>query len=1465
MEFNLSNTNIHLVFGDGGTNNGGSKVGIESSEIMPAISVPKRSVGDSVMTIDLSNSKYYAFTPEGLGEDFALIRKGDDRVIVRVRVHDYIERMWFGNDGMVMYASEDNYVLAPFVKFNDGVHGTTIEDCSFMSSVKKASILVGEDDFDKPFISFASLDENHLTIDDFGRCSAVAEAVDPIEVEMFASYTNDAFAEIEVTIFGAITSGMIKIHDQGSGYDPADPPEVLIFGGTGTGVRGTAVLTGGKVTSIDIDPLEGGTGYSDNTDENILKVIIQKRRPDDARGALTLTGDTISSGTISFVGDNYIEQPVVRLVGGGDGGSGGEVEAVMTGQTVTGLNVITAGTGYTKAPQVVIKRLEERTTVTIKESLKTLQQPILKKIKSLTASNTNLPKTNLLLLADGFTNENDFNKVVKDIEAYMFSEVHEPYGALRGSMDVYSAFIPSVTDGISIVTGLMDGGVMAESDALNYRNGTIMPTIPIVDGIDREGIIPPTTPYSLEELVNIVGLPYHGAPTAHGAAQTFWNSGQYSGFNPNKVDTYLFNAWKVMIPTILPQLKSSTFGYSFGTPFNGTVFSQLTADLPYGSWYRRGATRAAIADKRRVSKGGAAAFLNRFILSLRYEDITDPDYTVSVGWSLAGSDKGLVCMVLNSEQYGGAKQGNAFASSLGDETDVPMKSLVTYPDKYEVKVFPTDRNLADAARTFAHEMGHCKKFGLLDEYENTDGNLTNSPVSFKDLREVEASANSTTLRKVVNNGSLLADKDIDPGLIKWNWHRVELASVIIEAAVNEGATDVKIKVEVPTAKLWTAAMGDSRNVILTTREINPDNAFLEVKTLGDVKGLVITNINEATGIITLEGEQLDDPLDFPTGSFLYLPLREGGAITNVEVVVAGAGYTKNPKIEVIGDGKKGKIKVVELVGEALDETKIEIKSGGKGYTKDPLLEVKSSGKDEPTVVAKLKATITPENTGILYFKIKKGGSGYTTVPDVEIVGGKLNGTSPTGPDEALATAVLSNAIVTGVTLTTGGSGYIPEIITELTGGGGIGGEISVSASNGVIHERNVEIKNPGVGYTSAPTFTVTGGTTAPIINLTVTPNGWIDGFEVVDGGAGFDERSPRAIYLKPIHPVGKGARIRAIMKDDSFPIMDQGTFKEFIIEQPGHGYTEIGLTFGFDDKTPQAVHLTRPSFTLSPSNFDIVTGSFANLLIGDLDSNSIVYPDIHLPLEVIITDKDGVDMGAEIKPVVNDAGVIATLDFIEAGEGYGTGVPPYKVEILGGTMSDEDPAHKATASIAITKTVLKVIIDPAASGKGYLKIPEVQITGGGGTGAVVVAELDYFSRLIDRNVFKHLESSKTAFGEKNGGECDTANEDALEVVKPEGVLFFDYPLYKPYTVGIYEGGATWNCKTYRPTGISMMRSKSSKIQEVVQDISGDNNERKIIYHRFNYPSRYYMVSKVNPALLPRIDDDIQREYNTLKK
>jgi FtsP/CotA-like multicopper oxidase with cupredoxin domain len=138
----------------------------------------------------------------------------------------------------------------------------------------------------------------------------------------------------------------------------------------------------------------------------------------------------------------------------------------------------------------------------------------------------------------------------------------------------------------------------------------------------------------------------------------------------------------------------------------------------------------------------------------------------------------------------------------------------------------------------------------------------------------------------------------------------------------------------------------------------------------------------------------------------------------------------------------------------------------------------------------------------LTIAVTNGGSGYTAVPNVTI------SAAPGGAGSgATATAILSTGSVTSVT-GTGGSGYVSPTVSF--SGGGIApvqatGVAILSASGGVI--TGIQMTSGGSGYTSAPTVAITDanhtGTQFAAFEATITPAGSIAGVTVTNPGSNY--------------------------------------------------------------------------------------------------------------------------------------------------------------------------------------------------------------------------------------------------------------------------------------------------------------------------------------------------------------------------
>ncbi|OZI64618.1 phage tail tube protein [Bordetella genomosp. 4] len=79
--------------------------------------------------------------------------------------------------------------------------------------------------------------------------------------------------------------------------------------------------------------------------------------------------------------------------------------------------------------------------------------------------------------------------------------------------------------------------------------------------------------------------------------------------------------------------------------------------------------------------------------------------------------------------------------------------------------------------------------------------------------------------------------------------------------------------------------------------------------------------------------------------------------------------------------------------------------------------------------------------------------------------------------------VMATGIVSGITVTNGGSGYTTAPTVTLSGGGGTGATATATVSGGVVTA--ITVTNPGSGYTSAPTVAIDGDGTGAAATATL--------------------------------------------------------------------------------------------------------------------------------------------------------------------------------------------------------------------------------------------------------------------------------------------------------------------------------------------------------------------------------------------
>ena len=165
---------------------------------------------------------------------------------------------------------------------------------------------------------------------------------------------------------------------------------------------------------------------------------------------------------------------------------------------------------------------------------------------------------------------------------------------------------------------------------------------------------------------------------------------------------------------------------------------------------------------------------------------------------------------------------------------------------------------------------------------------------------------------------------------------------------------------------------------------------------------------------------------------------------------------------------------------------LTIQNQGSGYTTVPNVALTGGGGVEATA----SAGITLTGGNITAINVTQGGSGYTEAPTV-VITGDGSGASAT------ATIAFSGGGVESVTVTNGGAGFNPFNLPAITfsGGGGTGAAAEATIVDGII--TGITVTSPGSGYSVAPTVTIGVPAPADQGNTPLAP----DGLFVTGGGS----------------------------------------------------------------------------------------------------------------------------------------------------------------------------------------------------------------------------------------------------------------------------------------------------------------------------------------------------------------------------
>jgi hypothetical protein len=303
-----------------------------------------------------------------------------------------------------------------------------------------------------------------------------------------------------------------------------------------------------------------------------------------------------------------------------------------------------------------------------------------------------------------------------------------------------------------------------------------------------------------------------------------------------------------------------------------------------------------------------------------------------------------------------------------------------------------------------------------------------------------------------------------------------------------------------------------------------------------------------------------------------------------------------------------------------------IVDAGSGYSSSQSTQIVVTG---PTTGsgASVKIATTPSGGIYSFFDIVPG-SGYT-------LGGVCTFVSSSGTG-AILTPVFVGGQLASFAIVEPGYGYSHGETVEVIGGAVIVPSIS---STGSIEKLN--IINPGAGYTSSPTLTVTStgagagvyGNASAVVEC-VAIDGEIVNTYIVDPGVDYPQTTSTSITV-----TGDGTG--ALFK----PVVYNGKLIDVIVENSGSGYTNIKLdVIGAGTGAKVTAAFTQSDFTSDQSIVEqtVIPGAVYTVKVTNGGNN-------YTNTTVITHSGDGVGFSASLTIV---GGVITKVNVINPGSGY---------------------------------------------------------------------------------------------------------------------------------------------------------------------------------------------------------------------
>ena len=327
-----------------------------------------------------------------------------------------------------------------------------------------------------------------------------------------------------------------------------------------------------------------------------------------------------------------------------------------------------------------------------------------------------------------------------------------------------------------------------------------------------------------------------------------------------------------------------------------------------------------------------------------------------------------------------------------------------------------------------------------------------------------------------------------------------------------------------------------------------------------------------TGLSNITGDGTGAIAVF-NGNNFTIPLA-GGITPESISLEGGTGYNIGEVLNILGGGGTGA--QVKIISGSLSIESINSISGGTGFAVGDLLTTTGGG-GEGVVIRVLSVN---GSGAITSWEIVNAGYGFNGAPTglVAITGSGISASISANSNNfslTVAGGITSESISD---LIGDGPGYTKDQLLYLTGGGGSGAIIQITAVDGSGNIISYTVLNAGSGYTSSPTVR-TGSISGPAVAS--QPSFDVDAFTntsfiIINAGSGYVSE-PTSI----VSSNGNGTGVISSFIPENFSKL------AVIITNPGSGYLEAPT--GLEVKTGYG-QIENLNFSFNNDNFIEISG-----------------------------------------------------------------------------------------------------------------------------------------------------------------------------------------------------------------------------------------------------------------------------------